>query len=135
MSDDIKTMALSAPNHYSLTGSEVHVSFATSGPDGEPMLNYQDSFRMSSFAGEQIRLNQGDLGLVVSVSIMQTVDAGHITFSVMLPAVNLPGGQPVHIETIGVTTFHRFSIIFPLMGQLETYSSISMVGTAAVINP
>jgi hypothetical protein len=80
-----------------------------------------------------------DLGTVVSVTLVLTVDSGSITFSVLIPDVNLPDqrGASAPIQTEGITTTHRFSIV-PIFnqGQRELYSVTPLSGSAlAVIIP
>ena len=66
----------------------------------------------------------------MSVTIRMTVDTGGNHFSVLLPRVNIPGEQSVPIQTLGVTTLHRFSIV-PITGQLDFYTVTRLKGTAA----
>jgi hypothetical protein len=52
----------------------------------------------------------------------------------MVPNVNLPASHTAAIETFGVTTFHRFSIVPALnLGQTETYTVTPLCGTASFV--
>src|SRR5258708_9248980 len=60
------------------------------GVGGEPHFSYHDSHRTLEFAGNQIeRAEVPDLGTVVSVTLLRSVDSGWTSFSVLLPRVNL----------------------------------------------
>ena len=73
-----------------------------------------------------------DLGTVVSVTLLMTVDTGSTTFSVLLPPVNLPNqlGASVPIYTDGITTAHH---LFPVLnqGQRARYTVTPLRGTAS----
>jgi hypothetical protein len=128
------------PDLYELTGNGITVSYLPTGAGGLAHFSYQDSQRTLHFIGAQIRRVQvPDLGAVVSVTLVMTVDSGSITFSVLIPDVNLPDqrGASAPIQTEGITTTHRFSIV-PIFnqGQRELYSVTPLSGSAlAVIIP
>lgn len=125
--------AFVAANMFSLSGGGVQVSYSTSGIDGKPHLSYQDAMRSLSFTGDEIRRVDCDLGTLVSVTIVRTIDAGSTSFSVMIPRVNLPAPfSNVLISTDGVTTHHAFSIIPAFnQGQRDFYYVTALQGTAA----
>ena len=131
-----QAIQFATPNLFSLSGGGLHVEYTTTGFDGRPHLTYQDSLRTLSFSGDEIRsVSVQDLGTVVSVTIMLTVDAGGTTFSVLLPGVNLPGPfTSVPVNTDGITTHHAFSIIPALNhGQREFYSVTPLHGIATQV--
>lgn len=120
-----------SPNLYQLSGSGLHVTYATSGFDGQPHFHYQDSQHNLTFAGNQIRTVASDAGTLVSVTIQLTVDAGSTTFSVLIPRVNLNSGETGHVRTEGILTVHRFSIVPAFLhGQLDAYAVKPLKGTA-----
>jgi hypothetical protein len=128
-----KQVTTIAPNAYSLHGGSIHVGYSTTGIDGKPHLNYQDANGSHSFSGDQITVNKTAIGDVVTVVIFRTVDSGSTTFSVLIPQVNLTAPDlPLPIETEGITTVHRFSIVPAFNhGQMELYCLIPMTGTAS----
>jgi hypothetical protein len=74
-----------------------------------------------------------DLGTVVSVTIVETVDTGYTSFSLLIPDLDLPTDQgSVFMHTQGITTVHR--IFVGLIGhpQSETYTVTPLNGTATV---
>jgi|HubBroStandDraft_6_1064221.scaffolds.fasta_scaffold303120_2 hypothetical protein len=122
------------PDLYDLAGGGITVTYHPVGVGGVPTLTYQDHHRSASFRGDQIRsVEVPDLGTVISVTLVMTVDAGSTTFSVVLPDVNLPNqiGSSASISAPGITTIHRFSIVPGLnQGQREVYTVTHLSGTA-----
>ena len=93
-----------APNLWSLSGGGIHVRYwtFTLGPirqgDEPPHFTYYDSHRTLSFHGNEIRsVNVPDLGTLVSVTIVLTVDTGSTTFTVLLPRVNIVSQGPSYL--------------------------------------
>ena len=124
-----------SPNLYQLSGTNLHVSYSTSGIDGKPHFSYQDAQHNLSFIGNDIRAVECDLGTVVSVTIQRTIDSGSTSFSVLIPRVNLAAGESVRIRTKGIVTIHRFSIVPALNhGQLDLYTVTTLRGTASHVD-
>jgi hypothetical protein len=129
---------MTTPNQYHLGGGGISVSYFPAGfgpisPKGADRLFYQDAERHLVFIGKEIRkVDVADLGTIVSVTTVQTVDVGSTSFSLILPHVNLPGpNSTVAIETTAVTTVHR--ALARLIGhpQVETYTVTCLTGTAS----
>jgi hypothetical protein len=131
---------VTSPNQHHVRGGGISVAYYPDGfgpvPEGPGPLHlvYQDAFRALAFYGDQVRtIEVPDLGTVVSVTIVETVDTGYTSFSLLVPDVDLPTDQSsVSINTEGITTVHR--IFTALIGhpQSETYTVTSLDGTAAV---
>ena len=112
----------------------LNVSYSTSGFDGKAHFHYQDTHQTLNFVGDQIRTVESDVGMLVSVTIRQTVDSGSTTFSLIIPSVRLQSPGKIPISTLGITTVHRFSVIPQFnLGQLETYSVSQLEGTAEFV--
>jgi len=122
--------AVQTPNQYDLSGKHLHVTYSTSGIDGKPHFSYQDLQQTLSFSGDEIRSIETEIGTLVSVTIRMTVDTGGTTFIVLLPHVNIPGEQSVPIQTFGITTLHKFSIV-PASGQRDFYTTARLKGVAS----
>ena len=120
------------PNMFDLSGGGLHITYTTTSFGGQPQFTYHDAHKNLSFSGNQIRtVAVPDLGTIVSVTLMMTVDSGSTSFSLLIPRVNIPGNQSVPISTDGVTTIHRFSIIPALNnGQRDFYTVTRLTGTA-----
>jgi hypothetical protein len=129
------------PNQYHVHGGGKSVSYYPDGfgppvaDRGRLLFVYQDEHRSESFFsdGNEVRtVKADDLGMVVSVTIAETIDTGSTTFSLLIPAVELPEQQlSVFIRTEGITTVHR--VFVGLLGhpQAETYTVTELDGTAA----
>lgn len=101
-----------------------------------PTLNFQDSHRTLAFSGNQIRVvDVPDIGTLVSITLILTVDAGSTSFTLVLPRVNLPAPPAlpamVPITAEGLTTIHHLSLAPGLQhGQQDFYSVTTLHGTA-----
>ena len=124
------SQAAQAPNLYQLSGKHLNITYSTTGIDGKPHFSYQDLQQTLSFTGDQIRGVVTEIGTLVSVTIRLTVDTGGTTFSLLLPRVNIPGEQSVPVETVGITTLHRFSVL-PINGQRDFYTVTRLQGSAS----
>jgi len=128
---------LALPDLYELHGGGISVTYHPLFVGGVPALTYQDAHRTLHFRGDQIRkVEVPDLGTVISVTLVMTVDTGSTTFSLLLPRVSLPGhtGASTHISTEGITTMHRLSPV-PAMniGQRDVYTCTRLHGTASLV--
>ena len=120
------------PTSWDLSGGGIQVRYSVAGPT----LIYHDVNRVLQFTGNQIRIsNVADLGTLVSVTTVMTVDSGSVTFTLLLPRVNLPAPpalpSAVPVQTDGITTFHHLSLIPGLQhGQQESYIVTPLQGSA-----
>jgi hypothetical protein len=109
----------------------IQVTYSVAGPH----VHYHGQV-IRDFSGGEIRVAEfPDLGTLVSVTLLLTIDSGSTTFTLLLPRVNLPAPPAlpalVPVTAEGVTTFHRFSLLPPLQhGQQEFYTVIPLQGTA-----
>jgi hypothetical protein len=128
--------AVVAPNLYQLTGAGISINYIPSGAGGQPFFTYQDLHRTLHFFGKEIQQAEvADLGTVVSVTLVITIDLGSTTFSVLLPRVNLPDhlGASAFIRTEGITTVHSLSFAPGVnLGQRDTYTVAALSGTASL---
>jgi hypothetical protein len=133
---------MAAPNQYQLHGGGIAVTYYPEGDGpvfagkGRLRLTYQDAFQSLAFYDDDVRVVEvADLGAVVSVTLVETVDIGYTSFSLLVPDVILPDqAQPsVYIHTRGITTVHR--AFAGLIGhpQEETYTVRELRGTASVV--
>jgi hypothetical protein len=130
----IAAQSFISPNFYELAGGGISVSYIPSGAGGQAFFTYHDGNRTLSLHGAEVhRVEVPNLGSVVSVTTVPTVDNGFTTFSILIPAVNLPNqrGALAPITSEGITTVHRFSLVPALNGgQRECYTVTEMRGTA-----
>lgn len=122
------------PNVYELTGSQLHITYATTSKDGQPYFSYQDGSQKLSFKGADIRQEKSEIGTLVTVIIRRTVDTGSTTFTLLVPSVRLKELSPAEVHTYGITAVHKFSVIPAMnMGQIETYTTTELSGTATMV--
>ena len=130
-----QAQSFTAPNHYQLSGGGINITFLPTGAGGVAHFQYHDQQRTLTFSGDQVRqLEVPDLGTIVSVTLMLTVDSGSTTFSVLIPRTTLQNtrGSSAHILTEGITTVHKFSLVPAFnLGQDETYTVTPLRGTAS----
>ncbi|MEA2617554.1 MAG: hypothetical protein QOE72_3337 [Chloroflexota bacterium] len=126
---------MATPNLYQVQGHGVHVTYSTSGFDGKPHFDYQDTNQTLHFEGDQIRSTVSEVGTLVTVTTRPTVDAGSTTFTLVVPQVNLGTMLSAPITTIGITTQHRFSVVPKFNhGQTELYNVVILKGTASAVD-
>ena len=127
------------PNLYQLSGisagQEIHIMYTTSSVDGKPRFTYQNGFNPPAvFAGDQIRrVENPDLGTIVSVTIHPTIDTGSTTLSLLIPRISLLSAQEIApITAEAIITVHRIPLI-PTGSQLDTYTACRLHGTARLV--
>ncbi|MBD2446226.1 hypothetical protein H6G76_03445 [Nostoc sp. FACHB-152] len=127
------------PNLYNLSGynsrgQQVKVNYSASSLTGKPHFHYEDKEQKLDFAGDQIQTTESEIGTLVTVIIRRTVDTGSTTFSLLLPRINLRQANNAKIETYGITTTNRFSVIPQFnQGQTQTYQLTPLKGTAEFV--
>ena len=121
------------PTLYELSGNGIQVTYTTRSITGQPQFYYHDAVQAKSFSGSQIQTADTIIGKLVTVFLVQTVDGGNTTFTLVVPNVNLPPSNFTTISTEGITTLHKFSIFKPPLGQTETYTFHPLTGTAIFV--
>lgn len=122
----------SSPTLYDVSGEGLHITYATGAADGVPHLHLSDSDGERDFSGPEIRtVASGDVGTLVSVTIVRTIDSGSTSLTLVVPPVVLEDAA-APVTLVGVTTHHRFSVV-PMFnrGQIDSYSTIPLSGTAS----
>lgn len=119
------------PNLFELTGAETSVTYSTTSIDGQARLGYQDQHRKLEAVGDEIASQESDLGTLVSVQLEVIPDLHTLSFTLVVPAINL-GGTQQPFETFGVRTTSRTSIGGPgvVTGALQHYEVLELSGTA-----
>jgi hypothetical protein len=126
-------LAIEAPNLFDLHGNGLTISLALSGLDGRPHFSYQDAHQSLNFTGDEITFEQTLLGDLATVVILRTVDAGSTTFTLLVPRVNLLGSSSHVIHTLGIATMQRTTIAGLGHGQLTTYQTSRLRGSASQV--
>jgi hypothetical protein len=129
------------PNQYHLHGGGLSVTYYPEGFSPGPIIQgkgplrlvYQDALRSLSFHDDEVRtVDVPDLGTLISVTLVRTVDIGFTSFSLLLPHVVLPAhtGASAFVKTEGITTVHRAFVAMLGHAQAEVYSVTPLSGTA-----
>jgi hypothetical protein len=122
------------PNLYQLQGGDIHIVYSTTGIDGRPHFNYQDSRGSLNFDGNDIETVASGLGTLVTVRTVMTVDTGSTSFTLVIPRVNLDQTNQAPVRTVGITALHRFSVIPAFnRGQTDLYTVTELSGTAEAV--
>lgn len=127
-----------APNQFHLQGGGISVSYFPEGsgplsPDGAIQVVYQDATRSLRFAAGDVRVVAvPDLGTIVSVTLVRTIDVGFTSFSLLVPTVSVPDrlGSSAPVSTEGITTIHRAFVRLLGHPATESYSVTHLSGTA-----
>jgi hypothetical protein len=119
------------PNLFELSGHGVQITYSTSGIDGQPHFNYSGSYGPQdslAFSGPEIRTQQSELGTMVSVTLMRTVDAGNTVLTLLLPSIRLTGETAKPFETLAIIS--KTYGILPHEGAQPTYHAVKLSGSA-----
>ena len=120
------------PNLFELSNHEIHVTYSSTSFTGRPQLNYHSPTGILNFKGQDIRVEQSELGTLVSVSIMKTVDTGYTSLTLLLPHVNLAGSTQQNIASVAIITRHLFGVL-PHAGAQELYKVEHLHGVARFV--
>ena len=122
----------SPANVFNFSSPHLHVSYSTGTLGSILGLTYQDDQQTLQFKDQELRRVSTDLGEEVSVTLRMTVDMGSTTFTLIVPRVALELNQHIPVQTIGITTLHRFSVIpSNNHGQLDSYRVSRLQGSAS----
>lgn len=123
-----------SPNLYVLKSGNLQINYSSSGIDGKPHFSYKKGKTTLNFSGDEIRTVETDLGTVVSVTTIMTIDNGSTSFSVLIPNIYLDGssiGSTTKIKTQAIETKHKSNI--SNKGQLDSYSVFNLTGKVSLV--
>lgn len=123
------------PNLFELAGEYTQITYSTTSITGQPQFNYQDQQRDVNVAGDDIRSLETEIGTLVTVTLEVIPDLHTLTVTLLVPQINLDVGNEGPLSTLTVLTTHRTSIGGPglVEGQLQTYESVALEGTARLV--
>jgi hypothetical protein len=125
---------LQKANLFELSGDCIQVTYSSSSFAGPPLFSYRDRTMNRQFSGEEIRSVMTELGELLTVTLEQIPDLRTVTFTLILPVVNvMPGSAGVHIEAPGITATAHTTIAGPPVGPQITYSVVNLKGTAQAV--
>lgn len=121
-----------APNLFDLKGHEMHVAYSTTSFAGQPQFGYQGTHGAHSLTGEQIRTQQSELGTLISVTLVPSVDATRVTLTILIPSFNLAGQHEQSFKTLAIQTTHAGPDTVNT-GARESYEVFHLHGTAQIV--
>lgn len=126
------------PNDFALNGSDIRINYSTTSFIGQPQFNYKTQNNSRQFTGEEINTIDTNIGKLVTVLIEPDADTGkEVWLTLLLPTINLPSSLENSIQTEAILTTKRTLVRGGsriLEGQLETYKTLSLRGTARSVD-
>jgi len=134
-------------NYYDLRGPSTRLGWWPNGFGGPvqeggpsantPVLEYSSGGTDVKVHGTDLTVSHSPAGTFITAIVKKLthglVGTGATSFSFLVPDVQqLDPGQCVSIHAVGILAVHRGSGIHA-SGQLQTYTDVSLAGTAATI--
>ena len=125
-------MAHLIPGEYDVMLNGVQIHYSATSIAGVPLLTYQANEQTRSFRGDEIRVQQTELGDTVTVTLEVVPDLHTVTLTLLIPAVNVGKDNASRIATQAIRTTSRTSIGGPrlVQGQIQLYEALALEGTA-----
>lgn len=122
-------------NLFELSGDDIQVTYSSSSFTGDPLFSYRDPSTNVQFSGSDIRSESTEIGELLTVTLEQIPDLRTVTFTLVLPVVNLlPRSSGICIQVPGIITTTHTSIAGPVLGPQKTYSQVCLSGTAQAVS-
>jgi hypothetical protein len=116
------------PNLFVLQGYNTQITYSTTSIVGVPQLTYTNRGQTLNFRGNEIQMEQTQLGQMVTVNLSDNPASEILeTLTLLIPIVNL---LPESKETAIQTTAIFSQIIKPTKAQVQTYRTLCLAGTA-----
>src|SRR5512132_916965 len=80
------------PNQFGLEGDGARISYSVTSISGEPLFSYTDANFFVNRRGEYVRTLTTEICTLVTIDLERNPDAEAITFSLLVPGVNIRGG-------------------------------------------
>ncbi|MEH2377088.1 hypothetical protein [Nostoc sp.] len=130
-----QAIVVQRPNEFELKGEGTYIKYSIL--NGVSQLDYRSQNISQHFSGGQIKTLATDIGTLVTVIISKPPNpelGGNIVkLSFLLPIINLfIGTRDTTVQTEAILTTEKTSgfIRTPLFGQLQSYQTIVLRGTA-----
>ncbi|MBN3949720.1 MAG: hypothetical protein HWQ38_25955 [Nostoc sp. NMS7] len=130
-----QAIVVQRPNEFELKGEGIYIKYSIL--NGVSQLDYRSQNISQHFSGDQIKTLATDIGTLVTVIISKPPNpdlGGNIVkLSFLLPIINLViGTKETTVQTEAILTTEKTSgfIRTPLLGQLQSYQTIVLKGTA-----
>jgi hypothetical protein len=112
---------------FQLSGEGVEITYLTNGQDGKPHFTYKDAEFDRSYIGDEIRIQQSDLGVLVTVTLRIVPDVGSDTVTLIVPRARVAElAEPV--ETLAIKC-HNSMTMLPQLGAAQSYQAVCLKGS------
>jgi hypothetical protein len=118
-------------NHFVLKGSGVEVDYTIGANPSFTALTYKAGSIVKHYKPAQVETDNTGLGEMVSVALTLTIDTGGERFGVFLPVIDVPMGQTVKFQTVGV--YETFGGPNSIPHHPPVWRCIEMQGTAQTV--
>jgi hypothetical protein len=116
------------PNLFELEGYNTQITYSTTSIAGVPQLSYKDRGQTLNFRGDDLHIEQTQLGQMVTVNLSKKPTSEILeTLTLLIPIVNLPSASP---EQVVQTTAIFSQIVKGVKAQVQTYMTLCLAGTA-----
>ncbi len=134
LAQQVQAVNFTQANSFQLSGGSIVVSYSKTSISGVPLLNYRDNNTNRNFSGQEISIQETELGQLITVTLEAVPDLRTVTFTLILPLVNLSNGsESIRINVPGITTTTRTTIAGPGSGAEKTYTTVNLRGTAKFV--
>ncbi|HJT59633.1 MAG TPA: hypothetical protein VJ761_24200 [Ktedonobacteraceae bacterium] len=126
------TQQSAAPTLYELKGHDLHLTYSTTTITGQAQFEYQGALGAHTLNGNEIRTQESELGTLVSVTLVPTVDATSVTLTILIPSFNLGNQNEQSFKTLAIQATHAGPDTFQV-GARESYEVFHVHGTAKLV--
>jgi hypothetical protein len=116
------------PNlEFQLSGEGVQITYFSNDKDGKPHFTYKDAEYDRCYIGDEILIQQGQLGSLVTATLGFMPDVDSTTVTLIVPRVRVAElSEPV--ETLAIKCVNIMTMLPPL-GVAQTYQCILLKGS------
>ena len=112
---------------FQLAGEGVQITYLTNGQDGKPHFTYKDAEYDRSYAGDEIRIQQSELGSLATVTLRYMPDADSVTVTLIIPRIRLQNPSE-SVEMLAIKCLNVMTML-PPPGAAESYEAIPLKGS------
>lgn len=123
------------PNQFALQGYDgLQILYSTTSVGGQPQFNFTGRGEPRNFSGSEILVEDAGLGRMVTVMLRTNqADEGFESLTLLLPSVQMVSpSDVVSLQTFAILS-RRFVFVAPGSRQLQTYSTLTLSGTAQLV--
>ena len=113
---------------FQLAGEGVEITYLTSGQDGKPHFTYKDAEYDRSYAGNEILIQQNQLGSLVMVTLLFIPEDKSVTVTLIVPRTWGVQNAAVALEALAIKCVTKMTWR-PAVGAAESYEAIPLEGS------